>query len=356
MFILYKGVVVRQSLGHFLAAWPVMVSLTALVLPAASRTLRTRAVATVAVAAVLASGFWYAPTSVQKVVTRGASNWIALCKLDETRSSMRDFDARLKRERALPASIRERIGDDTVDIYPWEASYVWSNDLKWSPRPVFQSYCAYTPRLDQMGADHYRGRKAPKFIVYTHEAIDYQHPCAVDSRTWIEMLRWYDCVDREGDLLLLQRRAEPRWRGAERLEATALGFVKSYELPTAGDGHLFLKAKFELSLLGKLQALFYKVDPPLIRLEYKDGEAANHRLVWRNAAGGFLVSSLPRKADGVVRLFQQGSADEVVSVSFHDPSGLLRPEFRVTALRSGRPEAEVEAAAVATAGEAGAVR
>ncbi|WP_165251433.1 hypothetical protein [Paludisphaera soli] len=349
MFILYKGAVVRQALSHFQLVWPVMVSLTALVLPAASRTLRTRVVATLVVATVLASGFWYSPTSVQKVALRGASNWIGLCKLDETRSSMRDFDARLKREKALPASMRRRIGDESVDVYPWETSYIWTNDLEWSPRPVFQSYCAYTPRLDQMGADHYRGQRAPKFILYTHYAIDSQHPCAVDSRTWIEMLRWYDCVDRDGDMLLLQRRVQPRWRGAERLESTSLGFVKSYEPPAAEGGHVFLKAKFELSLLGKLQAIFYKVDPPLIRVHYSKGEPANHRLVWRNAAGGFLVSSLPRDVDGVVRLFQQGAADEVVSVSFHDPSGLLKPEFRITALRSGRPKAEP--AAVATAGQ-----
>lgn len=348
MFVLYKGAVVRQSTGHFLASWPVMVSLTALVLPAASRTLRTRAVATLAVALALASGFWYAPTSALKVATRGASNWIALCNLGQTRSNMFNYDAKLKQERALPAAMRDRIGSQSVDVYPWETSFVWANDLNWRPRPVFQSYTAYTPRLDQMCAEHYRGPRAPKFILYSHYAIDFEHPCVVDSRTWIEMYRWYDCVEGDGDLLLLQRRDEPRWRGAERLEEAATTFAKSYTTPTAGEGLVFLKAKFELSLLGKLTALLYKVDPPVMRVQYKEGEAANHRLVWQNAAGGFLVSSLPRDVNGVVRLFHEGAADEVVGVSFHDPSGFLKPDIRVTAWKSGPAAAP---AAVATTGE-----
>lgn len=335
MFIFYKGVVVRQSIGHFLVAWPVMVSMTALILPAASRSLRTRSPATIAVLCALIWGFWYAPTTVQKVASRGPTNLEQLWRFDRTRAEMRAFDRMLKAEQALPPQFLARIGDATVDVYPWETSYIWSNDLNWSPRPVFQSYAAYTPALDMMGANHYRGRHAPRFIVYSHVAIDYENPCAVDSRTWIELYRWYDLVDGHGDKLLLERRESPRWRGTESIGETSVGFVQSYELPRAGRGPVFLRAAMELSLLGKLQAMLYKVDPPLIRVEYADGTAGNFRMVWRNAAYGFMASCMPRDLAAAVRLFQQGSADEVVSVSFHDPSGRLKPEVKLEALKAG---------------------
>ena len=38
--------------------------------------------------------------------------------------------------------------------------------------------------------------------------------------------------------------------------------------------------------------MLYKVYPPTIRVEYKDGAVAEHRLVWQNVRSGFLVSSL----------------------------------------------------------------
>ncbi|OJW24735.1 MAG: hypothetical protein BGO49_06810 [Planctomycetales bacterium 71-10] len=335
MFILYKGAVIRQSIGHFLVVWPVMVSMTALVLPAASRILRARAAATAAVLAMVGWGFWYAPTTIQKVVARGPNNLAALWRLDKTRADMRAFDALLKAEQALPPQFLARIGDATVDVYPWETSYIWSNDLNWSPRPIFQAYTAYTPALDMMGVRHYRGPRAPRFVIYSHYAIDHENPCAVDSRTWIELYRWYDLVDGHGDKLLLERRSTPRWRGAEPAGEAAVGFAQSYELPRANEGLVFLKADMELSLLGKIQAMAYKVDPPLMRVEYKDGVAANYRMVWRNATGGFIASSMPRDLGAAIRLFQQGSADEVVSISFHDPSGRFKPEVKLEALKSG---------------------
>lgn len=335
VFILYKGVIVRQSPGHFLMAWPVMVSMSALVLPAASRTLRMRAATTVAVLGMVAWGAWYAPMSFEKVVSRGPENLAMLFQLDKARSDVRAFDLSLKSEQGLPPQFLARIGDATVDVYPWETSYIWSNDLNWSPRPVFQAYAAYTPALDMMGADHYRGRQAPRFVIYSHLAIDYQNPCAVDSRTWIELYRWYDLVDGHGDKLLLERRETPRWRGAEPIARDSVGFVQSYELPRAGDGPIFLRAQMELSLLGKLQALVYKVDPPLMRVHYSDGEAVNYRMVWRNAAAGFMVGCLPRDLGAAIQLFQQGSADEVVSISFHDPSGRFKPEVKLETLKAG---------------------
>jgi hypothetical protein len=344
MFILYKGAIVRQHQGQFLVAWPVMVSMTALILPAAARNLRTRIPATIAVFGMAAWCLWFVPADPATVATRGLENMAALWRLDATRAEMRARDAQVKVDQALPAQFLGRIGRETVDVYPWEASYVWSNDLNWSPRPVFQSYSAYTPALDMMGARHYRGPRAPRFIIYSHHAIDSQNPCAVDSRTWLEMYRWYDLVDGHGDKLLLERRETPRWRGADPVDRAVVGFVQAYDVPEAAGGLVFLKAELELSPLGKLQSLLYKVEPPVMRVEYRDGEAANYRMVWRNASGGFIASSLPRDLDAAVRLFQRGSAHEVINVSFHDPSGRFRPEIKIQALRSG-PVAGLAAAA-----------
>lgn len=39
-----------------------------------------------------------------------------------------------------------------VSIDPWEISAAWAYELDWSPLPVFQSYSAYTPRLDEANA------------------------------------------------------------------------------------------------------------------------------------------------------------------------------------------------------------
>lgn len=354
MFIFYKSAVVRQSAGHFLLAWPPMVSLTALLIPEASRRLRTRVGATIAVAAVVAVGFWYAPAKFEKVVVRGASNWITLCTMDNMRNAIGNLDQNLKKTRGLPPSFLTRIGKATVDVYPWEASYIWSNDLRWRPRPVFQSYSAFTPALDRMCADFLRGPNAPQFIVYSHIAIDGQQPCIVDPRTWLEIYRLYDLVDGHQDLLLLQRRGHPRWSGGDRVAAASTHLGERITIPEAAGGLVFMKANLELSLKGKLASTFYKVIPPSILIEFKNGEKARHRLVWRNTSKGFLINNLPRDLADVVNLFQKGEAQEVIAVTFEDPAGMIKPGVDFEVLKTDVRSAPV--AAVAAAPETTAVR
>jgi len=336
MFVMYKGAVVRQSSGHFLASWTVMVSLTALLIPAAGRAVRVRAVATAAALLALAFGIRFAPLTPHTLLTRGPANWLALVDFDTTRAQMREYDGALKRGMPLPPAMRERIGDQTVDVFPWEIAYVWTNDLNWRPRPVFQSYTAYTPRLDRMGADLYNSEAAPRFILYMHQAIDTEHPCQVDSQTWIEILRWYDCVDRAGDLLLLERRASPRWLETVDVDSKVVAFDTPIQPPPANQAHHFLKAELELTLLGRIWSILYRVEPPVMRVDYVGGgEPSYHRMVWRTAAGGFLFSSLPRDAEAVALLLQGTTKDRVASIAFLDPPGYFKPRARVTTSMTG---------------------
>jgi hypothetical protein len=140
------------------------------------------------------------------------------------------------------------IGRDPVDVYPWEVSTVWANNLNWRPRPVFQSYAAYTPLLDDLCADLYRDpARAPRYILYSHAATDQQIASLVDSRTWVEMLRWYDCIDQASEYLLLRRRPSPRWTGGSRLVSTVHSFKERLDVPVVPNGLTFPKADLELT-------------------------------------------------------------------------------------------------------------
>ena len=68
--------------------------------------------------------------------------------------------------------------------------------------------------------------------------------------------------------------------------------------------------------------MLYKIQPPTIRIEYRDGSVEIHRLVWRNVETGFVVSSLPKNLSGVRQFLDNGEADQVRAVSFVDKRGL----------------------------------
>ena len=67
------------------------------------------------------------------------------------------------------------------------------------------------PAAGRLGAEHFRGEGAPKFVLYEHTQIDSDHPFIVDPATFCEIYRWYDFNDQAGRWLLLSRRREPRW-------------------------------------------------------------------------------------------------------------------------------------------------
>lgn len=61
--------------------------------------------------------------------------------------------ASLQQSLAVPQHVLEVIGQEPVAIEPWEISVAWAYGLNWRPLPVFQSYSAYTEKLDRLNAE-----------------------------------------------------------------------------------------------------------------------------------------------------------------------------------------------------------
>ena len=64
---------------------------------------------------------------------------------------------------AIPDRFIKTIGSGTVHIDPYETSAVWAYDLAWRPAPVFQTYAAYTPALDDLNSESLA--TGPQFVL-----------------------------------------------------------------------------------------------------------------------------------------------------------------------------------------------
>jgi len=86
-------------------------------------------------------------------------------------------------EARLPREAAAAIGQATVDVMPWDVSLVIRNGLNYHPRPIPQSYCAYTPWLDHCNASFLAGTNAPEYLLYVcakTRTIDFR-PAAWDE-------------------------------------------------------------------------------------------------------------------------------------------------------------------------------
>jgi hypothetical protein len=64
------------------------------------------------------------------------------------------------------------IGGATVDIMPIEISLLLDNKMNYDPRPIAQSYCAFTPVLDSLNANYFYKQGRPEFILLQSNSID----------------------------------------------------------------------------------------------------------------------------------------------------------------------------------------
>jgi hypothetical protein len=116
--------------------------------------------------------------------------------------------------------------DGTYDVYSYDQADLFALGLKWSPRPVFQSYSAYTPKLAALNAAHLSGPAAPDHLLFAVQEIDGRLPALDDGASWVPILERYQ-LRAKGRRLLLDRNASPRktrrqtvgtWRGKGWIE------------------------------------------------------------------------------------------------------------------------------------------
>jgi len=190
----------------------------------------------------------------------------------------------------------------TVDVYSYGQAVALAHGLDLRPRPVFQSYMAYTPRLARANADVLLGPNAPEWILFRLESIDRRLPALDDAPSWPLLLSRYQLAGPAGAFALLQRRETPlAWRLVPlgRVE-TATGNI--VEVPSAADGPIW--ARIDLHQTWRDAAITALVSAPLtyIGIALSDGQGRGYRLVPALARDGFLLSPLIEDTAGFMRL------------------------------------------------------
>jgi hypothetical protein len=181
--------------------------------------------------------------------------------------------------------------DRSVDIIPWEVSIAYAYDLNWAPRPVFQSFVAYTEKLDLLNAGYFQGNGAPDRILYAYQSIDERYPIFDEPATFSTVLYHYDVHDIDGEFIILAKKAD-----RSRIEKRGILSQEAYlgeivPVPAALEGHLFAEVRMEYSWIGKVMRWLYKPSQASIRLATSGGvNSKEFRFIPENAKNGLFIS------------------------------------------------------------------
>jgi hypothetical protein len=184
-----------------------------------------------------------------------------------------------RRRASLPRT-RAAVGDRSIDAVSIGQGDLFLNDLRWNPRPAFQSYLTFSPELMSLNERFFLGERASEFVLFRLESIDNHFPAMDDALALRVLARDYAPVLSEGGFLLLRR--APRGTGPEVLEPeleTRVSFGERIEFPhLEGRVHL-LALDVAPTLRGRVGAFLTHAPALVAEIGLDSGETVQARIV-----------------------------------------------------------------------------
>jgi len=231
----------------------------------------------------------------------------------------------------LPKRIVEQIGNATVDVYPWDYTIIAANTFNFQPRPILQSYAAYTSWLDLEDAKHFESALAPEYFIWdlkkittgldigTMSSLDYRHLLNDEPQTLLTLLKQYELWYNDANYLVYKQRKKPLSTIARILQKDVSTWGKWIKSPPSSSGILRAKLSFNHSFLQKIKSFFYKDEQFYIYMKFANGTVQKYRIVPKNAVDGLWINpfmidaSNPYKQEEVVAIALDASNKKILT-------------------------------------------
>lgn len=224
------------------------------------------------------------------------NSMMSLLDYSETQKMLKTLSPDLVEFYTLAQDWLHTIGDRTVSIFPWEASYAPANTLNYLPFPVIQTYSAYTPYLDELNAAFLEDPEtAPEFIIMQWYAINNRHVLTDVPAMWLTIYKWYDIEKRTEQpypSYLLKRRNTPRFKELELIEKREYKRDDFMNIPVE-NAPVVMKLSMKLSLFGKLMKIFFRVPEVSMNMFTDAAGYRLHRIVPDTLEDGLFINYLP---------------------------------------------------------------
>tara|TARA_B110000285_G_C15125827_1_gene620188 strand:- start:427 stop:2268 length:1842 start_codon:yes stop_codon:yes gene_type:complete len=229
----------------------------------------------------------------------------------------------------LSKGLRESIGNETVDVYPWDYSIIYANNLNWQPRVVIQSYAAYTPWLDKQNSNHFNSSNAPMFIIWeidkiskdlnggNFNSIDNRYLLNDEPQTMLEILKNYKYYSSEGKFLVLKKQDAVNYKTA-LIEKDNTRLNEWTKVPQYSNSIIRVKTIFERTIIQRLKSFFYKDEQYWVYLKMDNGLIYKHRIVLKSAKNGIWINPY---------LYDVNQKYEVKEIMFKASNGVILSDF-----------------------------
>jgi len=221
-----------------------------------------------------------------------------------------------------PEFVEQISTTNSIDVIPWEISLLYAYNLNWTPRPILQTYSAYTPGLENLDAAYFASGKAPEQLLFSYRFLDDRYLPYDMPATFRVLLQRYEftALSSDGEFMLLTKKSTPApLQEPALLSSGEYSLGQDIVLPQVEGGRVYARVEIDPTLLGRLANLAYKTPPISVTLETKDGPRS-HVLVRSLGANGLFVSQYIDDIYELEAIFSGEDDPDVDSVCFNaDP-------------------------------------
>ena len=184
------------------------------------------------------------------------------------------------------------INNDTIDAYPFDMTCLFANSLNYHPRPVFQSYIAYSPWLDKQNEIFFNGSNAPKYLVWTTvgqnkylRSIDNRYVLNDEPLTIKTIFSNYALILNSSHLFLFQ---QSKIACSEiKLNVVNGAWNEWVNIPQVQSSDVIRASIYiENNLWGNIKKALYRNSLVFIDYQLVDGQIISHTLPIKNAVSG----------------------------------------------------------------------
>ncbi len=228
----------------------------------------------------------------------------------------------------------------TTDQYPFRQGVLFASDNVWNPRPIFQSYSAYTEKLASLNEQHLRGANAPDNILFDlsrEETIDFRLPAMEDGCSWPALLDNYH-ITGNNQFVFLRKNAQLKETSSFRklLEGEyEVGQIVT--LPYFPNGaRLYANINIEPTLTGKMEIAISRTDPIYAAFLLNNERQLVFRIVPEIVKSGFFISPLITTKNEFAAFhnnsLHQLNAKIVRGFTLRYDSSQWKPKYRLTVM------------------------
>lgn len=245
-------------------------------------------------------------------VQRIANRWNLLADLTSP-AHWKALAVRRQRTDAQVAAGWEQEPSVTIDALGWNAGSALMSGADYQPRPIYQSYAAYTPLLARLNLQAWQQRP-PERLLFQSTGIDRWWPGLADGELHPLLQRRYRVKGNEEAVVRLEL-DQPVECLEESVQAQTASLGQWVELPTVErDAVRYLRLGLTPSFLSLLRKTFFKSRVAQIEARLADGTIVEHKFPRSFSDLWFPLSPMIRRGDERL-LFQPALAQDASRVS-----------------------------------------